>query len=110
MRAQGGLALEREPPFLQSLGKERLGFRSSKPFCSQLLPCSLLVAGLTTSPGDILRLGGQEAGRRHSLPTPMDALVLQGAQHHPLLTVSTLGVETRPREPRVANGDNGGGC
>ena len=62
MRAQGALALEREPPFLQSLGKEWVGSRSSKPFCSQLLPCSHLSGkALTTSPGEhpeIRRAGG----------------------------------------------------
>ena len=98
--ARGALALERQPPLLQSLGKEWVGSRSSKPFCSQLLPCSHLSGRtVTTSPGDILRLGGQEAGRGHSLPTLMDPLVLQGAQHCPQLTVPTVGLRQGPKSP-----------
>ena len=60
---------------------------------------------------DILRLGGQDEGRRYP---PRDPLVPLWALHCPLLAVPAvgrmLGAKTGPREPRVVNGDTGGGC
>lgn len=105
------------PPFPQSAGGgEVWPTDDQQPFCSQLPPCSPLSGRtVTTTPGDIVRLGGQEAGRRHP---PWLGWCCSGLgitpPCRPLPAVpagsTMLGAGTQPREPRVVSGDNGGGC